>query len=44
MIDEYLHLVETVPVFRLRLRVGLEHLPRILDDLEALVAEKSTAG
>ncbi len=38
MIDEYLRLVERVPVWCIRFRTGLENLPRIVDKLEGLLA------
>lgn len=39
MIKQYMSLVASVPVLRVRFRTGLEYLPQILDRLERSVAE-----
>lgn len=38
MMQQYLALVASVPVLRVRFRTGLEHLPEILDELEGQLA------
>jgi hypothetical protein len=39
LVDEYLRLVELVPVWSIRFRPDLGNLPKILEKLEALIAE-----